>query len=941
MKRALSLAIVVALSVLVATAQKKPLTHDVYDSWKAIGGINLSNDGKWLLYVVSPQEGDNVVHVKSTDGTKSYTFDRGTNVRITDDSKFVLATIIPKRADSLKATRDKVKPEDRPKNNLYILDLATGEGTTIERVASYNIAAEGAGWIIYPPEPPKPEPAKPEPPKTEGQEPPKQDEPKKKKGHGDGTLYHLRNLASGEETKLENIGSYAWDKSGSRLFFVRTPKGVEGHGVFVLELATKTERPLLTGLAQYSRIVLTENADRIAVLTDKDNYEAEKPSYSIYVVDTNGRNLKRAAYEGDKGLPVGWYVPSNSTIRWNRAGDRLFFSTVQKPATDVQATEVPEDEKVNLDIWNWKDVELQPQQLLRANQARNQTYEAVYTLSNNSVVQFESEKLDSVSVPRDGNGNWGLATIAKWSGAGTTPDDYYLVDLRTGTSKLLLGDVRANLGFSPTGRWLVGFDYDSKESFLLDPANGKRTVLNDRFPHPIYDTKDDHPYGAGPYGFAGWNKDDSIVYVYDEYDVWRLDLTKDAPAVCVTGGYGRQWDMVVRYMRVDGEQEFIDPDAPAYFSLFENKTKRAGFALSTMGANAYPQRLVLEEAGFSGIDKARDAEVYTIQRETVKDYRDVYVTNAKLENPRKFSDVNPQTSEYVWPTVELVEWTSLDGQKLQGLLYRPEDMDYTKKYPMITYFYERSSDGLYRYQTPAPSASTVNIAYFVSNGYCVFVPDIPYKVGYPGESAVSAIVPGVHKVLDMGFVDPKRVGIQGQSWGGYQVAYLVTETDMFAAAGAGAPVSNMFSAYGGIRWGSGVVRQLQYEQGQSRIGGTPWEFPLRYLENSPVFFADKVKTPLLIMHNDQDGAVPWWQGIEMFTALWRLQKPVWMLVYNGEDHNLVQRKNRKDLSVRLQQFFDHYLKGAPMPVWMAEGVPASRKGQTYGFEYPPVTNGGG
>jgi dipeptidyl aminopeptidase/acylaminoacyl peptidase len=925
------------LASAVATAQKKPLTHDVYDSWKAISGISLSNDGKWLLYVVSPQEGDNVVHVKSTDGAKAYTFDRGTNVRFTEDGKFVVATIVPKREDTLKATRDKVKPEDRPKNNLYVLDLATGQGTTVEKVASYSIAQKDSGYILYPPEPPKPEPPKPDEKPAE----PKQDEPKKKKGHGDGATYVLRHLATGEETRLENVGTYAWNERGTHLFFARTPKGVTGHGVFALDVATKKQTPIIEGLAQYTRIALDEDGKRIAVLTDKDNYDAEKPSFSVYVAETNGRNLKRAAYEGDKGIPIGWYVPSTSSMRWSRDGSRLFFSTVVKPPTDVQATPVPDDEKVNVDVWNWQDVELQPQQLLRATQARNRTFEALYTVSNGNIVQYESETHDTVAVPRDGNGNWGLSTVARWSGAGTTPDDYFLVDLRTGEAKPVLKNVRANLGFSPTGRWLVGFDYDTRESFVLDPNTLKKTVLNDRFPYPIYDDKDDHPYGAGPHGTAGWDEDDSVVYVYDEFDVWALDLTKPDKAVCVTGEYGRKWDTRVRYERVDDEQEFIDPKKPAYFSLFENRTKKAGYALSTMGANAYPTRLVLEEAAFGSIGKARDAEVYTIQRETVSEYRDVYVTNARIEDPRRFSNVNPQTKDYVWPTVELVEWTSLDGAPLQGLLYRPDDFDFSKKYPMVTYFYERMSDGLYRYQTPAPSASTINIAYFVSNGYCVFVPDIPYKVGYPGESAVSAIVPGVHKVLEMGFVDPKRVGIQGQSWGGYQVAYLVTETDMFAAAGAGAPVSNMFSAYGGIRWGSGVVRQLQYEQGQSRIGGTPWEFPLRYLENSPVFFADKVKTPLLIMHNDADGAVPWWQGIEMFTALWRLQKPVWMLVYNGEDHNLVQRKNRKDLSVRLSQFFDHFLKGDPMPVWMAEGVPASRKGSTLGLEYPPAKNGGG
>ena len=175
------------------------------------------------------------------------------------------------------------------------------------------------------------------------------------------------------------------------------------------------------------------------------------------------------------------------------------------------------------------------------------------------------------------------------------------------------------------------------------------------------------------------------------------------------------------------------------------------------------------------------------------------------------------------------------------------------------------------------------------------------------------------------------MAIQGQSWGGYQVAYLVTKTNIFAAAGAGAPVSNMTSAYGGIRWGTGISRQFQYEKGQSRIGKNLWAATDAYLKNSPLFAAPKVQTPLLLMHNDKDGAVPWYQSIEYFTALKRLDKKVWLLQYNDEDHNLVERRNRKDLSIRLAQFFDHYLKGAPMPRWMSSGVPATDKGIDWGL----------
>jgi dipeptidyl aminopeptidase/acylaminoacyl peptidase len=252
---------------------------------------------------------------------------------------------------------------------------------------------------------------------------------------------------------------------------------------------------------------------------------------------------------------------------------------------------------------------------------------------------------------------------------------------------------------------------------------------------------------------------------------------------------------------------------------------------------------------------------------------------------------------------------------------------------MIVYFYERSSDGLYGYNAPAPSASIINRTFAVSNGYLVFVPDIPYVIGYPGQSCYNAVVSGTYALLDKyGFIDKNRLGLDGQSWGGYQIAYLVTQTDLFACAYAGAAVSNMISAYGGIRWSTGMSRMFQYEQTQSRIGGTLWDKPLQFIENSPIFWVPKINTPLLLMHNDADGAVPWYQSIEFITALRRLEKPAWLLSYNDEDHNLVKRPDRKDISIRKMQFFDHYLKGAPMPYWMKYGISQLEKGKTDGYE---------
>ena len=379
----------------------------------------------------------------------------------------------------------------------------------------------------------------------------------------------------------------------------------------------------------------------------------------------------------------------------------------------------------------------------------------------------------------------------------------------------------------------------------------------------------------------------------------------------------------------------IKSGRPAWFTTFNHKTKMTGAArldLQRKGAKAE----ILTEGPYTFGNLAvsagkRPQVIFT--KGNFEEGNNLFITRDAFRTQQQLSDINPQQKEYNWGTVELVSWKAADGTPAEGLLFKPEDFDASHKYPVMIYFYERYSDDLYMYRNPAPSASTVNIPYFVSNGYLVFVPDIRYRDGHPGKSCMDYLMPGCDMLCRYPWVDGDNMAIQGQSWGGYQVAYIITQTDRFKAAGAGAPVSNMTSAYGGIRWESGRARTMQYEKGQSRIGKDLWEGFDLYCENSPLFFVPNVKTPVLIMHNDADGAVPWWQGIEFFNGLRRCGKQAWMLQYNDEAHNLMERRNRKDLSRRLEQFFDHFLKGKPMPVWMAKGVPATEKGISYGFEY--------
>jgi dipeptidyl aminopeptidase/acylaminoacyl peptidase len=431
---------------------------------------------------------------------------------------------------------------------------------------------------------------------------------------------------------------------------------------------------------------------------------------------------------------------------------------------------------------------------------------------------------------------------------------------------------------------------------------------------------------------GGWLEGDSAILLYDRYDIWRMPADGSAPVRLTRG---REAEVTYRVISVkDREEErHIGPAETLLLSLFDNKTKENGLA-SVQVSNPQKTFRTLTRGGYTWAEaqKARKANVYTYNKGNFQEPMDVYYTAALGKSEQKLSAINPQIKDYNWGTVELYHWTAYDGTALDGLLYKPEDFDANKKYPVMIYFYEKNSETLYRHIPVQPSWSIINITFYVSRGYVVFVPDIVYKSGLPGESAINCIVSGAESLTRYAWIDKDNMAIQGQSWGGYQVAYLITRTGMFKAAGAGAPVSNMTSAFGGIRWESGNSRQGQYEQGQSRIGRDLWEgWPL-YVENSPLYRLPNVTTPVLIMHNDADGAVPWYQGIEMFMGLRRLGKPAWLLEYNDEAHNLRQRRNRKDLTIRLQQFFDYYLKGAPQPAWMKDGIPSAKKGYYFGYE---------
>ncbi|PYR62204.1 MAG: hypothetical protein DMF85_00325 [Acidobacteria bacterium] len=380
-----------------------------------------------------------------------------------------------------------------------------------------------------------------------------------------------------------------------------------------------------------------------------------------------------------------------------------------------------------------------------------------------------------------------------------------------------------------------------------------------------------------------------------------------------------------RYRSLDPEERTIPSNKPILLATTDDRTRATGFYRVNLAGSAAPEKIVMLDKAFANALKAKDADTVVFTLSRFEEFPDLWVSDTSFRDMKKVSNANPQQADFVWGRSELIDYVNADGRKLRAILTKPENFDPSKKYPLMVYIYEELTQGLHGYTAPNVGTS-INVPRYVSNGCVLLRPDIVYETGYPGQSAEKCVIPAINTVVAMGFIDPKRIGIQGHSWGGYQITYLITRTNMFAAVEAGAAVSDMVSAYGGIRWGTGMSRAFQYEKSQSRIGAPPWDAPLQFIENSPIFWIKKIQTPYLTIANDEDDAVPWYQGIEFFTAMRRLGKEAYMFSFNGEKHGLRERDHQKYWTVHLDEFFDHFLLGKPRSAWMDKGVPYLERG---------------
>jgi dipeptidyl aminopeptidase/acylaminoacyl peptidase len=969
MRKYFALLLAILFIAVSGRAQKKPLDHSVYDSWQSIGEKWISHNGNWVVYTVNPQEGDGVLVIQRSDGSYRKEIQRGYMATISEDDAFVVFKIRPLFKETRDAKIKKKKPEEMPKDSLGILEFGKDSVILIPGVKNYKMPEKAEGWLAWLHEKGFPVPAKTQPDSISRlqslthmadslshladslknkvaeaearglkvlQSPKKEGKKNADDAVEEGTELVLRNLHSGEQKCYLLSSDFLFSKKGNRFALATTKKNGDSlskNYMLLLSLPDLKTDTILTNFNEEKNITFDEEGNQLAFVAERDSAKkALRKFFKLYYYRSGQDSASMKVDANSGGLCKGETVSENYALQFSKDGSRLFLGVA--PIRPIKDTTVPDFEKAGVDIWNYQDDNLQPVQLKNLERDLKKSYLAIWEPGKNGLLSLGNEKFPYFDITMEGNGETfytstdsGKRVELQWQGY--TLKDVYAVNSHTGEKKLIIRDLKGYYDPSYTGKWLLLYDSRKKNYSIYNSQSGQLKPVASDIRFPLYDEENDVPDDPGSYGIAGWTEGDKYVLLYDRYDIWLVDPEGKENSRSLTSG---RKDLVqFHYLKLDREEKYIKTDQDLYLRSYDEKNKDEGLFRRKGIGPGNPGNFLIAPGSFSLLfyEKARENGQLIFTKESFSQSPDLYVYG--LQSIQQLSHINPQQAGYLWGKAELYKWKAYTGRVTEGVVYKPEGFDPMKKYPMIVYYYERNNNTLNYYQPPSPTPSRLNIPFFVSSGYIVFVPDIWYTKGHPGKSAYDYIMSGTRALIKNGFVDSTKIGIQGQSWGGYQTAYLITQTHLFAAAWAGAPVVNMFSAYGGIRWESGYNRQMQYEKGQSRIGATIWERPDLYIENSPLFHLQNVKTPLVIMSNDADGAVPWYQGIEFFTAMRRLHKPVWLLQYNGEAHNLVERRNRKDIQMREQQYFDWLLKGAQAPLWITKGVPATLKGIDWGL----------
>ncbi|MEI6091694.1 MAG: prolyl oligopeptidase family serine peptidase [bacterium] len=889
---------------------KKPFGFEDAMKFKRCRYQSISDSANWIAYTLLPDRGDGESIIQSLSTDKKINLPRGGKVTITPDELWAATIISPKALDEENASKDKSKL----KKSLSIINLKANKIKEYEGVSKFEFTNDSK-WVVF---------------KKEVDKEAYKDKAVKKKAQGSELI--IKHLESGTDIRIDWVTEYQIDSLSRSVFYIVSSPTGKKDGIYYRDLLQPfaPEYTVITSdSANFANIAWNKAKKILAFTQSKLLKEGKADSTDIKI--WLGTNDTCITIVSRKAAPKDWFIPVKNEFKWTRDGDRLFFGF--KPLSEKDTTSDKEDEytdknffdlekirsKKEMYVWHWEDDRISSNQRTWWKENKNRVFTSVYNLGTNKWVQLADQDVEEVKFQENPNYVVGYSykpyyKEMTWDGFYF---DAYVIDINTGEKTRISEHQSEDIHLSPSGN-LACFFY-KQDWWIYNISEIKYINLTRGMKAEFWNTENETPAEPGGYGFVGWEIGEKQVLFYDKYDLWRFH-TAGGGYLNLTGADGRTFNE--RYRIVDFKKDRIyfgkkDTLAVEGYS-FDHKWQKLYYITTDISGLVDLTADSNKTYHFLGKAECKDKYIYT--QESYSEYPDIRTAGIEFKDSTKVTNVFPEIKDYQWGRTKQVRWANSRGDSLDGYIVMPDGFDPAKKYPMLVYIYEKFSEQTYRFYEPRISHRPCYQIYN-SSGYLVFVPDITYTVGSPGNDALDCVSSGVRALAKKGFVDTTKLCLQGHSWGAYQTAYIATQTTLFAAASAGAPVGNMTSAYSGIRSESGLARQFQYEKEQSRIGGNLWDSLSSYIRNSPVFQANKAVTPLLILHGDVDQMVPWQQSIELFLAYRRLDKPCIFLQYKDEPHWPNKYSNRVDWAMKMKEFFDHYCLGTPAPKWMISGEP--------------------
>lgn len=886
--------------------EKRAMTLEDLMNFQSIGNSVLSDNGKFIAYEVKMERNDGYGVIQATNGMVYYRVERGEKPVFSNDARWVMFTQIP-----LFAETEKKKPGEGPYNNIVLVNLSNGIQSSFENIKQAKFSNNSKFLLVH---------------------------------------YQFINdslLSKGQIEKLKkagsNLGLISLDNMSQKVLnFVDlwTADSLSRNLVYTLKDTLKSNNGLYhlklnvndlpssvidtIGNVKFSSFSWHEKSSALAYMKAEDIEIPKKETAELYRLNV-GRDLPQLLVS-QSDAPVNTYLPFDNNLTWSNDGRRLFFG-FRKSFYSEAKTETPKFDNVldslrslaEVDVWHVNDPFIKTNEKASWNRLRKQNMISAVHTADSRIQILANEEVPIVQTSGSsayvaGFSSEPYTVRSTWDGGSR---DFYGININTGQKTLVASELRDLASVSPVSHFALYFHKANWHSYNL--LSGSIRYLTHNSGVPFYDEDHDTPGDPSSYRMMGWLDDGVSVILYDKYDIWLANL-EFGTLTNITKGEGRKNKIIFRIKKLDSKPLYSLKNDLLLEGFNEVNKQKALYIASLKSPGV--KMLRDDKMNLSWLHASVDQKTVIFTRESYNVFPDLWSADIKFKNITRLSNLNNQLDAFFWGTSELVEFENTDGVPLQGVLIKPGNYDASKTYPVFVYYYEKSSQRLHYFNQTVINHRP-SFGYYASNGYCVYLPDIHFEVGYPGMSAVKSLVPAVQKIIDMGVADKNAIGLHGHSWSGYQTAFVVTKTDIFKAAIAGAPVSNMTSAYSGIRWGTGVARQFQYERGQSRIGPSMFENLDLYIENSPVFFADKIKTPLLLMHGDKDEAVPWEQSIEMYLAMRRLGKDVIFLQYRNEPHHPQKYPNKIDYTIRMKEYFDYHLREMEPADWIVKGIPYS------------------